>query len=80
MNPKEKYFFSQVGTNSKELGTFAKAFIYVDLYCSVQSVRYSTGTDFEEKNMGTIFEKEKNGHRNPYNLYYSVQFRRVCWA
>ena len=53
-NPKEN-FFSQEGTNPKELGSFPRHLVSVELYCSVQSVQYSSGTDFENNNSGHDF-------------------------
>ena len=50
--------YSQEGTNPKELGSFPRHLVFVELYCSVHSIRYNSGIDFEKKNLGTIFEEK----------------------
>ena len=50
-----RIFFSQEGTNPKELGNFPRNLVFAELYCSIW---YSSGTNFEKKNMGTIFEEK----------------------
>ena len=58
MNPKEN-FFSQEGTNPKELGSFPRHLVSVELYCSVQFVWYNSGTDFEKKKIWARFSRRE---------------------
>ena len=51
-----RIFFSR-GHESQGAGQFSRNLLSAELYCSVQSVWYSSGTFFEEKFLGTIFEK-----------------------
>ena len=46
------------GHKSQGVGQFSRHLVSVELYCSVQSIRYSKGTFFEEKFLGTIFEEK----------------------
>ena len=80
---RELQFFSS-GHESQGAGQFSRHLVSAELYCSVQCVRYNSGTFFEKNFMGTIFkEKQKKfKHENLYSLYESVSFRTVrtfCW-
>ena len=71
--PRRNVFFSR-GHESQGAKQFSRHLLSAELYCSVQSVRYSSGTFFKEKFMGTIFEEKQKKFklRNPYSLYYSI--------
>ena len=65
-------FFSREH-KSQGAGKFSRHLLLAELYCFVQSVRYSSGTFFEEKFMGTIF-KEKQFFFQPQKTIQSIHF------
>ena len=73
--PRRNIFFSR-GHKYQGDGKFSRNLLSAELYCSIQSVRYSSGTFFKEKNLGTIFEKRKKIQAQ--KSVQSVQFCTIC--